>query len=149
MLLAGPILVETALAQARVEDPRARPYREIAAWLRGHAQPGDTVAATEVGYFGYYTQQPILDLAGITSPQLLSRVQPGTPNLEIVDQYQPEYLVHYWGVALQDAPAALRTPHCAYERVLAPRGGNGRGEQTLYPLYRRSHARAQAGTPQP
>jgi len=52
-------------------DWRAASYRTLAAWLRVHARPADRVAFHEVGYLGFYTDQRIVDLCGLTTPEVL------------------------------------------------------------------------------
>jgi hypothetical protein len=46
-------------------------YRAVAEWTRRHSQPGDTLAATEIGYLGWYSQMPILDIHGLVHPRAL------------------------------------------------------------------------------
>ncbi|MDW8218213.1 MAG: hypothetical protein RML57_11545 [Acidobacteriota bacterium] len=52
-------------------DWRAASYRALAAWCRTHAQPTDRVAFHEVGYLGFYSNQRIVDLCGLTTPEVL------------------------------------------------------------------------------
>lgn len=44
-------------------------YRQAAQWVRGQAQPGDTLAAGDVGVLGFDTNLRILDLVGLNSPE--------------------------------------------------------------------------------
>lgn len=43
-------------------------YREAAQWVKEQAQPGDTLAAGDVGVLGFDTNLRILDLVGLNSP---------------------------------------------------------------------------------
>ncbi|MGQ9896399.1 MAG: hypothetical protein ACUVR8_02400 [Acidobacteriota bacterium] len=52
-------------------DWRASSYRTLAAWLQLHARPTDRVAFHEVGYLGFYSEQRIVDLCGLTTPEVL------------------------------------------------------------------------------
>lgn len=52
-------------------DWRAASYRTLAAWFRTHARPTDAVAFHEVGYLGFYSEQRIVDLCGLTTPEVL------------------------------------------------------------------------------
>jgi hypothetical protein len=52
-------------------DIRAQAYLPICVWLQEHSLPTHTVAVREIGFFGYYTENRILDLQGITTPELL------------------------------------------------------------------------------
>ncbi|MCJ2068457.1 hypothetical protein MKK75_06485 [Methylobacterium sp. J-030] len=40
-------------------------YKAVAAWLRANSQPADAFAATEIGYLGWYSKQPVLDINGL------------------------------------------------------------------------------------
>ena len=46
-------------------------YRVGAEWLRTHAQPEDSVAATEIGYIGWYSGLRVLDIHGLIHPHAL------------------------------------------------------------------------------
>ncbi|MFQ3580684.1 hypothetical protein J8C06_04425 [Chloracidobacterium validum] len=52
-------------------DWRASSYRALAAWFHAHAHPTDRVAFHEVGYLGFYSEQRIVDLCGLTTPEVL------------------------------------------------------------------------------
>jgi arabinofuranosyltransferase len=43
----------------------------VALWLNGHAAPTDLIAAHDIGAIGYFTQRPLLDLAGLVSPEVI------------------------------------------------------------------------------
>ncbi len=52
-------------------DWRATTYRALAAWFRTQAQPTDRIAFHEVGYLGFYSGRPVVDLCGLTTPEVL------------------------------------------------------------------------------
>ena len=68
-------------------------YSELARWLRDHTEPAESVAYHEIGYLGYYTDNRIVDLVGLVTPDI-------TPHVAIGDfawgfwNSQPDYLVH-------------------------------------------------------
>lgn len=70
LLVAGGSLRFAMFDAHAVRDPRERPYRRAAEWVTRHLHPRATVATREVGYLGYYTSNPIVDLDGLTSPEL-------------------------------------------------------------------------------
>jgi hypothetical protein len=70
-LFAAAMILLQVNAGAKVGDPRANAYREIAAWMRANARADATLAAREVGYLGFYCDNPIVDLDGLTDPSLL------------------------------------------------------------------------------
>jgi hypothetical protein len=43
----------------------------VARWLAGNTEPDDLVAAHDIGAIGYYAERPILDLAGLISPEVI------------------------------------------------------------------------------
>lgn len=58
------------VAQHATGDPRAPTYLAAANWLNQHSTPGATVAAVEIGYLGYFSHNPIIDLVGLLDPAL-------------------------------------------------------------------------------
>jgi hypothetical protein len=84
-----------------VWEERERLYAEAAGWLRPRLQPGDIVAASEIGSLGYSCDCRILDTAGLVSPEALAYyplpaesyvTNYAIPTQLIVDR-QPTYLV--------------------------------------------------------
>ncbi|MCB9849410.1 MAG: hypothetical protein H6817_01745 [Phycisphaerales bacterium] len=66
-------------------------------WLADHAKPTDVVATEAIGYQGYYSKLPILDIAGLVSPQVVKVMKCSESNAEtfhhIVRDLAPEYIV--------------------------------------------------------
>ena len=76
-------------------------YERAAGWLRPNLEPGDLVAAGDIGAVGWYTGAPILDTVGLISPEALP-YYPLDPTLlainyaispDLIRDYQPEYLI--------------------------------------------------------
>ncbi len=102
-----------ASIQGSTGDARAPTYRAVAAWLSAHAAPGHTVAFAEIGYLGYFSEQPVVDLAGLTSP----RLRDNASNLDFESNFwlsEPDYLLYHpafdWilGQIVTDARFAAR-----------------------------------------
>jgi len=55
-------------------DPRATSYLTLCRWLKDNTQSSQSVAYIEVGYLGYYTDNRIVDLAGLTTPDIVPHV---------------------------------------------------------------------------
>jgi hypothetical protein len=58
-----------SLAPRIARTEREDLYRRAAEFLRPRLEPGDTVAASEIGAFGYYCDCRILDTVGLVSPE--------------------------------------------------------------------------------
>jgi hypothetical protein len=57
----------TGIAQsADIARDRGRGRRLLASWLRTHAEPGDTLLATEIGQLAWESRLRVLDLHGLT-----------------------------------------------------------------------------------
>ncbi len=76
-------------------------YRQAAEEVRGRLQPGDVVAAADIGAVGWYTGATILDTLGLISPEALP-YYPLDPSLlvisyaipaELIRAEQPDYLI--------------------------------------------------------
>ena len=82
---------------------RIREYRTAAEKLNLISEPGERVAAPEIGSFGYYYHGPILDACGLVSPEAHpflpappdQRLRPGQGVIsrEFVQETDPEYVV--------------------------------------------------------
>jgi arabinofuranosyltransferase len=78
-------LVDTSYA-------RGRGYLALAGWLNANTRPVESVAYIEVGYLGYYTDNRIIDLGGLVTPDI-------APHVAQHDfawgfwHYQPDYYV--------------------------------------------------------
>jgi hypothetical protein len=76
-------------------------YRQAADRVRPHLEPGNLVAAGDIGAVGWYTGAPILDTVGLISPEALP-YYPLDPSLlvinyamspDLIRDYQPEYII--------------------------------------------------------
>jgi arabinofuranosyltransferase len=76
ILLVAVVAVGLPLAQARAgwlqqgnaEDWRRAAYQAAGLWLAKNTPPDGDVAFDEVGFVGFYSERPILDLIGLVSP---------------------------------------------------------------------------------
>jgi len=70
---------------------------QIGLWLRENANPGDSVLLEPLGYIGYYSQLKMLDLPGLSSPEVVAarRKIPGRkePWNQIIAELRPDWLV--------------------------------------------------------
>ncbi len=94
------ILVTAFLLKPRVNrvlnstgDSRAASYLALCHWLQENTLPLQSVAYIEVGYLGYCTDNPIVDLAGLTTPAIIDHVAKGDFAWGFW-HYQPDYFVY-------------------------------------------------------
>ena len=55
-------------------DSRKQSYMDLSQWFREHSKKSESIAYIEVGYIGYYTNNRIIDLAGLTLPENVSHI---------------------------------------------------------------------------
>ena len=68
-------------------------YIAAAGWLRGHARPGEWVAADEIGYLGMYSGLPIRDMLGLADPRSIGPLQRGRWAFWFTDSPEPGFIV--------------------------------------------------------
>jgi len=67
----------------------------VALWLNAQAAPDDLVAAHDIGAIGYFTQRPLLDLAGLVSPEVIPFIRDEARLGELMRQRGAIYLVTF------------------------------------------------------
>lgn len=55
-------------------DGRGYAYTRIADWLNKNTQPDESVAFIEIGYLGFYSNNRIIDLAGLVLPEIPDKI---------------------------------------------------------------------------
>jgi len=76
--------------QREVEDGCRR---QIGLWLREQAAPGDTVLLEPLGYVGYFSGLKILDVPGLSAPEVARLLRAGHGVEELVTILEPVWLV--------------------------------------------------------
>jgi 4-amino-4-deoxy-L-arabinose transferase-like glycosyltransferase len=134
-LLLGVLAKPTVAAMlASKGDARGESYVALSQWLRDHTQETESIAFIEVGYLGYYTDNRIVDLTGLTLPDIV-------PHIAEKDfawgfwHYQPDYYIYLpdfdWALAsirmdarfdrqyqpVATLPGPRRTDFVIYKRV--------------------------------
>ncbi|MFN8492000.1 MAG: hypothetical protein U0350_30645 [Caldilineaceae bacterium] len=74
-------------------DPRSSSYLTLAQWIREHTQPGESIAYVEIGYLGYYTDNRIIDLAGLVLPDVVPHIAEGDYAWGFW-HYAPDYYIY-------------------------------------------------------
>ena len=113
-----------------IRTPRVREkdhaYFKLAAWFDENGSPGERIAYMEIGYLGYYTDLGIVDLVGLVTPEITSRVA-ARDFTSGFWELEPEYLVSLEGSRF--ILPILDNPEFApqYERVAELDGFEGLG----------------------
>lgn len=78
-------------------------------WIAGHTDRDALIAAHDIGALGYYGQRPILDLAGLVSPQVIPFLRDEIRLEQHLDQKRADYLMTFpsWYPYLTDRAVLL------------------------------------------
>jgi hypothetical protein len=77
----------------------------VARWLDAHAAPGDLIAAHDIGAIGYFARRPLLDLAGLVSPEVIPFIRDEARLGALMAQRGAAYVVTFpsWYPRLTDS----------------------------------------------
>ncbi|MEZ4657209.1 MAG: hypothetical protein R2911_06535 [Caldilineaceae bacterium] len=93
-------------------DSRADAYRALTDWLRTNTSAQESVAYIEIGYLGYFSQNRIVDLAGLVDPTITAHI--ATDGFVWgFEAYHPDYYVD--NPAFDWALGSLRPQLADYE----------------------------------
>ncbi len=67
-------------------------YIPAAIWVRDHSTPDQTVASSEIGLIGWYSERPMIDYLGLFTPSLATKFF-NHDWLYWVERYQPDFYV--------------------------------------------------------
>ncbi|HBL27239.1 MAG TPA: hypothetical protein DD490_10430 [Acidobacteria bacterium] len=111
----------------RPPDPRWAGYVEAARIVR---QTGGSVAAVEIGFLGYFSEAPVLDLMGLVSPEAREARRSGTL-ADLVARKRPDYLLDATLFRGQILAPLLADPRIAtsYREVAEIPDGRGAGQR--------------------
>lgn len=68
-----------------------------AEWLREHTPPDTLVAAHDIGAIGYYAQRPLIDLAGLVTPEVIPFMRDEARLKAFIQAQKAAYLVTFPG----------------------------------------------------
>ncbi|NIM01176.1 MAG: hypothetical protein GTN89_10075 [Acidobacteria bacterium] len=95
----GAVAIVVLALGGSLEDIRRPPvhdkdraYLKMAEWFDTHGTEGERIAYMEIGYLGYYTDLGIVDLVGLVTPEITSRVA-ARDFTSGFWELEPEYLV--------------------------------------------------------
>lgn len=84
----------------------------MAKWVQNHAGEDEVIAAHDIGALGYFTDQKIVDLAGLVSPDVIPFIRDEGELAVYLDQNDVDYLITFpfWYPELvNQAPLIYRT----------------------------------------
>lgn len=69
-----------------------------AKWAAQNIPPGALIAAHDIGALGFFDQHPLIDLAGLISPEVVPFIRDETRLAALMDDHKVEYLIAfpYW-----------------------------------------------------
>jgi hypothetical protein len=69
-----------------------------AKWVAQNIPPNAVIAAHDIGALGYFDRHPLVDLAGLVSPQVIPFMRNETRLAEYLDQRRVSYLIAFPGI---------------------------------------------------
>jgi hypothetical protein len=69
----------------------------VAHWLNDHVPSDAVIAAHDIGAIGYFTQRPLLDLAGLISPEVIPFIRDEAQLMDWMNARQVAYFVTFPG----------------------------------------------------
>lgn len=103
-----------------------------ATWIATNSPPETLIAAHDIGRLGYLTERPILDLAGLISPEVIPIIRDEAALLALARRRGARYLVTFedWYPTLVRDPALtpVHTTDCAGTRAA------GQAPMTIYQI---------------
>ena len=98
-ILLGLILLNIGSEQFKIPPKTYRfsdEYKYISKWLRENTKQDAKVAASEIGYLGYYSRRYIVDKAGLVNPSAVERImESNSLDWWFNEDELPEYIVEY------------------------------------------------------
>ncbi len=84
-------------AQAYGRDVRFIETEMVATarWLNEHVEPDALIAAHDIGAMGYFTQRPLVDLAGLVTPEVIPIIRNEPELLDFMIAREVDYLVTF------------------------------------------------------
>jgi hypothetical protein len=71
---------------------------ETAKWVEQNLPPDSALAVHDIGALGYYVQNPLIDLAGLITPEIVPFIRDEARLAEYLDSSAAEYLIVFPGL---------------------------------------------------
>lgn len=107
--LVGPAFRVAWIAQQTEERLRV----PIGLWLKANSRPTDRILLEPIGYIGYYSERPVVDMVGLVTPAVLPyyRELDAVPWYSVPAAFRPEWCVLRPGERDHACEGALRRGH--------------------------------------
>ena len=92
LIIVAVIILPKNIPTAPVGDWRHDVYQTLAQWLDSNTPEGSSVAYVEIGLLAWYGNRPVIDLLGLTNPELIPAVRRGDIAAAFA-QAQPDTLI--------------------------------------------------------
>jgi hypothetical protein len=107
----------------------------IASWLEANVPPESLIAVHDIGAIGYFTPRPLLDLAGLVTPEVIPFITDEVRLIEFMQTRGADYVVFFpdWSDAYRRMAGDPRLEPVfatGFEWTL----GQGRANMTVYRL---------------
>lgn len=70
---------------------------DVALWIANHTEENELIAAHDIGAIGFFANRPLLDLAGLVSPDVIPFIRNEVGLADYLDEQDPKYLVTFPG----------------------------------------------------
>lgn len=67
----------------------------VAHWINAHTDPDALIAAHDIGAIGYFARRPLLDMAGLVSPEVIPFIRDEDAIMEWLEEQGADYLVTF------------------------------------------------------
>jgi hypothetical protein len=91
-LISFTVVIGSFTQIATGPDKNRTEYAQVGNWLRVNTEPNSTVASTEIGAIGWYSNRTIIDYLGLLDPVAISHVRSGD-FVWWAHNYQPDFWV--------------------------------------------------------
>lgn len=81
----------------------------VAQWLDAHTEPETLIAAHDIGAIGYFAERPLIDLAGLVTPEVIPIIRDEAALLKFMQVHGARYMVTFpsWYPALTQNPVLI------------------------------------------
>lgn len=89
----GALVTRTTKVISRdLNDYRRGPYTELGDWFKQNSSPDQTIAYVEIGYLGFITDNRLIDLEGLTTPDIVPHLMEGDAGWGFW-HYRPDFFI--------------------------------------------------------